>query len=468
MNDAKKNLINGTFIYFIGNALVGILQLLILKCITTNINSVDYGYFNLIITIDNLVTPIFTFQIGDAVFKYVITGSDNEKRTAYTNGVVVIVSGIIVLTVSIVIFSMMFHDVQYIGLVIAYIASTNLFTFYQKIIRALGKNIEYVNANLKKVIIYLLLQLFFIYIVKLQVESLFLAMTLSTIICMITMEKNVKTREYFDWNLFDKKFLKIMLLFSAPLIPNTILWWLSGSINSLVITTVIGLAANGIYTLAGRFSTVVSTFANVFNLAWQESAIREYGETESGKFYNETFQTFYRLIMSVVGCCIPLMALVFPYMIDISYYEAIRYAPILVISAGFSAINGFFGSMYAATGKTIGAFSTTVFGVVANLAVLVIGIKFMGLMAPCLATLFSALLITWMRYKQFKNEMCLTLNSSILYLAIEILAVTACYYFSNTIINILALIGSLFIAIIINKGFIQDLFKIVFGRLRRK
>ena len=76
----------------IGNVAVALLQLIMLRFITGNVNTDGYGYYDTIVKIDNLITPVLTLQISDAVFRNVIRGDEKEKRLSVTNGTTIIVS----------------------------------------------------------------------------------------------------------------------------------------------------------------------------------------------------------------------------------------------------------------------------------------------------------------------------------------------------------------------------------------
>lgn len=466
MNEAKKNLINGTLVYFIGNVLVALIQLILLRFITGNVSPDGYGYYNLIVTAGNLITPIITLQISDAVFYYVIRNNINEKKQALTCGIIVISSGIFFTIIVLFFLNDFFYKVQYMEWIILYIVSNNLFSFYQKMSRALGKNIEYVKVNLIKTVCYILLQIGLIKIFSMAEESLFISVVIANFICIFLLELSTNCRKYFSFKYFKIKFLIKMLKFSVPLIPNTILWWLSGSINSLIITGYLGLEANGIYNVAGRFANVISMVSSVFNLAWQESAIREYGSNESKSFYRETFNMYFKGIASCVIACIPSMFFLMPLMIDYQYQSALTYAPILVLSTGFSAMYGFFGQMYAATGKTVGAFTTTIYGVITNLVVLILFIKPFGLFAPCIALLLSSIAITFARYKQFKEEMSIKVPEKIVEIFTLLIVVLVFYYLANFIVNaFLAVIVILFM-LVLNKDLINDIALILKNKMR--
>lgn len=467
MNQAKKGLMNGTAVYFVGNVLVALIQLILMKFITGNIQPKGYGYYNLIVTVDNLITPVLTLQISDAVFRYVIRGDKSQKKAAFTNGIVVIIGGIIVTAGGVTIIGHLFYEIKYPVLVILYIVSTNIFVLYQKTARAVGANIEYVKSNLIKAVLYLILQMILISKFHMEVESLFIATITSTFVCLVVLEFRVKVRQYLDMRLFNSALLKRMLIFSIPLIPNTILWWLSGSVNSIIVTSRLGFDANGIYTVASKFANVLSMMTSVFNLAWQESAIKEYGSAESKKFYSETFRMYFNAILSCIIIIIPIMYLFMPQMIDIQYNDALKYAPILVIGTGVSALYGFFGQMYAATGRTKGAFTTTIYGVLVNLVVLFGSINVIGLYAPCIAMLISAIVITIVRYREFKEEMLLTLPKSVVSMALGLIIVLFNYYCGTFCINIFTMFVSIVFCFVINKNLIFDVLSMIKNKIWR-
>ena len=72
MDNAKKQLLSGTTVYFIGNTLAQIVSLVLMRFVTGEISPEEYGYYNLIVTVGNLLTPILTLQMSDALFRFFI------------------------------------------------------------------------------------------------------------------------------------------------------------------------------------------------------------------------------------------------------------------------------------------------------------------------------------------------------------------------------------------------------------
>ena len=346
MEKKTKELINGTFIYLIGNGLVTVLQFVILKVITKKISAEDYGYYGLIISISSVLIPILSLQISDAVFRYCIKGDENEKKTLYSTGIVIILLGFLLGLIGSIIYSSLIGTIKCYFLIVCYFFVNMFFLLYQKMARVYGKNKLYVAVNIIKTILYFIVQIITIKVFDLGIESIFLAMVISIAFCNFILD--VKLRCY---KLFTIKCVRIsdamkLIRFSLPLVPNTIFYCFSSSVNAFIITKELDMSSNGIFTISLKFSTIISMIANMFLLAWQESAIKYYGENNYESFFRKTFYILLRVLLVLEIFTIQFCYILIPYMIDVSYIDAMNYVPLLVANAGLSALYGFFGSVY--------------------------------------------------------------------------------------------------------------------------
>ena len=249
MNKAKSDLLNGTITYFVGNALVALIQLVLLRFVTGKLLPSDYGYYNLIITIEQLVTPIVTLQISDAVFRFFFDDNKYRRETIYSNTVVVLVASFVVIAVACVVCHLFIFPIRNIFYVILYMICTSIFAIYQKITRAMGYSVEFIKCNLLKAFLYIFIQIVCLYVFDLKIESLFISFILSTMISVLILEIKVKQYRFIDFKCFDFAKLKEMVAFSAPLVPNSICWWLNSSVNAMILTQMVSLSANGIYSI---------------------------------------------------------------------------------------------------------------------------------------------------------------------------------------------------------------------------
>lgn len=468
LESKNQSLLNGTIVYFIGNVLTQLISILLLKLITGTVTTAEYGYFNLVVTVDNLITPILTLQISDAVFRFFITSkSEAEKSYIYSSGIAVIAFG--ALLICLLVGSLRkILGIQYSCWVVLYILSTNLFGFNQKIIRSLGKNKEYVKANLMKSVIYL--ALIFIVVIKLKMgaKGLFISNCVSTYLCIIYLIIKVQTNKYFNLHKISLHQIRAMLKFSAPLIPNTAIWWLQSSVNSLIITNHLGISYNGIYSVAVKFASVLHLVINVFDLAWQESAIKEFGKPYYKEFVTKTFNQYLVFLLSCVAVLIPFLRLVMEYLIDSAYIEAIPYIPFLLFSTAISACSGYFAQMIVAKNKNMKLLTTNFIGAISNILVVYVLLKYIGIWAIVISAVLSYSVIAIARYYQVKEDFMIEEVQFKHLSLLLLLNILSCITFVVNIKSILFLnfVAMGIISILLNKTLLLDLRNIILNKVK--
>ena len=294
MEKSTQRLMNGTFVYFVGNGFSQLLSLLLMRFITGNISASEYGVYNLVVTITNLVTPFITLQISDALFKYVISSDSKEKAAKYYSLSLLITSiSIVVNAVGVFVIHWFISPVPHPWLVLGYMVVNNIVILQQKMLRALQLNTVLVKLNLLRTFLFLSLQIFFIYVFHFQSEALFLAVIVSSTVFFLLAELKIKSYRMVRGSRIEKGIAKEMIKFSLPLVPNAVFWWMTSSVNSVIISAKLGLDINGIYFVANKFSNVLTIITSVFIMAWQESAILEYGSPDFKKFFSKTFSTYF-------------------------------------------------------------------------------------------------------------------------------------------------------------------------------
>lgn len=470
MDKSTNKLLNGTIIYFIGNAIANILSLVLLRFITGNISTEDYGIYNLVVTITNLVTPLITLQIADALFKFFLRAENEvQRKSVFTISLIVTIAGIVVTFAGVFVIDALFLDIPHPALVALYMVLSNLYLFYQRITRSLGKNKIYVWCNLLKTALFLILQIVFIYAFNLKLEALFLAFIISTLIFVVLSELFIKSYKLISFKTVDSKTVKDMLKFSVPLIPNAAFWWLTSSINALIVSMSLGLDVNGIYSVSNKFSSILALVTNVFIMSWQESAISEYGSDNFKGFFTKTFNMYGVLIGSALATLIPFIKLIFPLVVDPSYGEASNYAPMLLVATGFSTVSGFFAQIFSAQGKTYKNLVTTMAGTFLNIFTVFLLIGKFGLWAAVLGTFVADAGILMVRFLMVRKE----LVRGIAFVKMGVLILMLCasvaiYFYGNTIWALVWFIITAAVSVVFNRGLLNDILKIILEKLHLK
>lgn len=138
-----------------------------------------------------------------------------------------------------------------------------------------------------------------------------------------------------------------MILYSFPLVTNSIAWWLNNASDRYILTFFCGTSINGIYAVSYKIPTILSTFQSVFYNAWSISAITEFDKEDRDGFIGNIY-TMYSAI-SIIGCSILLIFNIFIAKILYSkLFEAWHYVPPLLIGTVFNGLALFEGCIFTA------------------------------------------------------------------------------------------------------------------------
>ena len=66
-----------------------------------------------------------------------------------------------------------------------------------------------------------------------------------------------------------------MIIYSAPLIANSISWWFNSSLDRFFVLAMCGVAANGLLAVSYKIPSILALFQTIFNQAWTMSAVKE-------------------------------------------------------------------------------------------------------------------------------------------------------------------------------------------------
>ncbi len=464
IQSSEKKLLKNTFIYMIGTMTSKLLQFFILPIVTAILMTNEYGYYDLIISASGIIIPIITMQSTEGLFRFVFNANPNERS-------VIISSVSIFLLVSMAIFSLIFSIFQCVtklmdfsGLVLLYFITFTIYTYYQKLCRCLQKNVVFAVSGVIHTFVLLGVECILLIILKMRVDGLLWANIVSNIVCIVYLEIHTQSTKIFDIKKLSKGYLLKILKYSLPLVPNSISWWFISACNRYIIAFFIGVGANGIYSVAGKFPQLVTFVVSIFQTAWQESAVMEADSEKRDEFYTNVFNQYMNVLLSATVIIIPVLKIVVPVMIADTYLDGMRYIPVLMISSVMTAFSQFYGTAYMVFQKTQKAFSTSIVAAFINLTISIGLINKIGLFAPAIGTA-CAFCIQWIiRIKQMKECFKVKIYYKKLMILIGMLAVCIIeYYFVISLVTtyLIILLGVI-IFFVNNKELIIALYNKIF------
>jgi O-antigen/teichoic acid export membrane protein len=467
--NSESRLAKNTIIYAIGNFGTKILSYVMVLVYSYFINPNDMGYYDIVLTTISMIQPLIIFQINDGVFRFLIDSNKEKKESIIGDSLKFLCFTAIITEIIFCIFCG-FYNIKYSMWIGLLLISTMFFTLLQDIIRGLGKNKKYALYGILNSAIMLVAEIIGLVVLKLGVEALIISKVLAYIACIILMfltnpELSVSLRNKFNYKEF-----KPVLKYSAPLVPNTICWWVVNSSDRYIILFFLGAAYNGIYSMSNKFPTILTTITSIFYLAWQESAIKEYNSLNRDKFYSEIFRKYYVLLFTLCLCAIPATRFVIEIFVAESYKNAWQFTGFLYLGAAFSALSSFLGMGYQISKETHRSIVTTIFSAALNIIINVSCIKFIGLHAASVSTFIAYLFLMTIRIQHSKRYFNLNVNwgefivlfvSVMIFMVLTFLVPTPWFCLGLGFIAV----GVLYL---LNKSLFLPMFERVVGKLQNK
>lgn len=457
-NKAQRRLINSTIVYMIGSLSSKVLQLLILPILTTFLKTSEYGFYDLVISSINLVLPIITLQILDAMFRFIIDGQESDEELIISTVFIYLIAGSFFLSIIVFFFDVV-YDIQYnlILILLCYVLAI-FFEFTQKTARCKQLNKEFAISGVIYTMSNLILQWSALAILNLKVEGMLIANILSYTLSSAYLFCKLNMRELISFCKFSTSKFKQLIQYSLPLVANSVAWWIVSSSDRYIISFFLGADANGIYSIAAKFSQILTFFVTVFQLSWQESAIIEQNSKKKDEFYSSTFKGYFSFLLSGYIIALPFIKLIVPFLLMQDYQKGYIYTPLLLLGAVFCAFSQFYGTFYLALKKTSGVFYTTVVAMIVDLLIVFLLIEKIGLFAPALGVMTSFLIQWLLRVYQLRSYLVIKMDyKKCIYLIGCSLFSVVMYYMDGVRYQFISLVVSVFVAVFVNKRLIEQI-----------
>lgn len=462
----ETRLLKNTAIIAIGNICTKGISFLLLPLYTSILSAAEYGTVDLIISYTGLLTVFLTLQLEQGLFRFLVEARGNpRKQSGYILAALLCVGmllGFFSVAASLVLEKYRYPFTKYLLLntILGVLNAVIL-----QIPRGLGDTLTYAAASTISGVTNVVLNVLFVAVLHCGVEGMLAAGACALFASVLFVVLRLRIRKFPVICSFNTVLLRELLTFSLPLIPYTLCWWIIGASDRLVINHTIGIAYNGIYAVASKFSSLFNLASGVFQTAWMESAYETAEDRERDRYYEKMINGALRFYMA---CCIGVTALlpfIFPYFVNPEYGDAYSYVPILLMAAMVHAISSMYGALYFTLKQVNKVTFTTILSAVINLAVNVLLIGKIGLYAAALSTLAAYLSNLLFRYFDLRRLMGISVSRGFLTEAAAVyLLVIAGYYLEITWLWWVALVISVVWCLHGNRALIIG----IFGKLKER
>lgn len=467
MSDRKENLVKNTALFALGNLGSKMLQIILVPYYTRVMTSAEFGTTDILQAVVALLMPIFSLTIYEGVFRFAMERG-YDRKGVFSTGVLVSVMGALVLLIVGVACSL-FISPRYVWLVVANTIAVIFRSLLSQYTRAINRIGLFTLDNLLITVFVLVLNIFFITEMGWGVTGYILGYTIANFLSCILLVICLGKERRVSIKSLDGFLMQEMLLFSAPLIPNAVCWWISSFVDRIIITTHLGGAANGLYAAAHKIPSLLTVIVTVFFQAWQISANEEFKKKDISAFYTEIHDQIFASITLISSLLILLCRPITDVFLGASYESAWLYMPVLLVAMTFFSFAQFLGSVYSANMRTAMALVTNIVAVVVNLVLNLILVERIGVLGAGIATACSYFVLWMIRIKDTRRIVKIHYRKLPMIAAVLILigqTVLVSMNVNTTLTYSVCTVGTVLLILLFRKTFV-DLLKFV-GRLIRK
>ena len=365
-----KSLLSDTVVLGFGTLGGRALGILLLPLYTYCLTRAEFGTVDLITTSIDLVLPLLFLSISEAVLRLAMSPAeraDDVLRTALTfvaggSAVAVVAAGL----------AAIWWSPVYVTLVVAILIGQAFTIVLGAWGRAKGQVRTYAVSGLVQALGVGGANIFFLLGMDLGVPGFLLSLLVGLLGGAVVLLTRLPCMTAVRGASFDRSLLLRMLLFSVPLVPNVILWWLTSISGRYFLAVTHGVDAVGTFGVASRFPALVVMVTTVFAQAWQLAANRSAEDNDDqhdrGQFYSDVFRFYAAAMMLAISSVVLVLKPLVRIAASPAFYDAWQAVPPLLVGAMFSAFAAFYGVIYTAARQSKGIFKTTLAAGLGSLA----------------------------------------------------------------------------------------------------
>lgn len=416
-----KTLLSNTAILGVGTFASKLLVYFLMPLYTACLSSDQFGRADLIAQTANLLIPILSISICDAVFRFTLDGAKDRGEVLSSGLLILLLGGVVGIPVALAFECIPYFSGGYGWLIIAYVLASNFHTLCANYLRASGKTGIFALQGICATALTIGFNLLFLLGFSMKVTGYVLSVVLADVAVGIGLFLFCGLWRSVDFRTVTRARLGQMLRYSAPLIPTTVFWWITNVSDRYMVAGFCGDGVNGLYAAAFKIPTLLILASGIFIEAWHFSAVTEQGDGEQSRFFSTVFDSF-QAVMFMAGAGLCAFAKVCAVLLfDDSYYTAWQYMPVLLLATVFSSLVTFMGSVYLVEKKSLNSFYTSLIGAAVNLALNFLLIPIWGAQGAAIAT-FTCYLVVFIirawntqRYIRFDlHPVKLTVNTLLL------------------------------------------------------
>ena len=423
-------LLGNTLVFALGGLAVKAVSLVLMPLYTTALTAGEYGTAELLNSAIEIVLPLLSAGVVEALYRFSID-DDVPKDELFANSLLVLGGGGLCTGVLCALGSVLWN-MEHAGSFFVLFCSVCLFKATTQFARGLGHVRRFVAYGLINALAMVVSTYLLLVCARLGVEGYLWSFAIGYLAGGLAAFLGSAEYRLLAPFRVDRALLRRMLVYSLPLVPNLLSWWLVSVSGRYVVLWGSGVVAAGLFTAASKMPALVNIVASVFQQAWQYSTAREIDSPDRGAFFGVVMRGYSLATLTVAGLVIALNRPISRVMLQAEFAEGWRYVPLLMLVASFGVISIFFESFYQALKNSGVLMASTALGAVVNVILGVALVPFMGPWGAGLAGAVAYMLVLVVRARDLRRRINLPIDRLRLsYQLALLISITACMSFDG-------------------------------------
>lgn len=462
-------LVKNSSILFIGQISTKIISFLLLPLYTAYLSEAQYGIVDLISTLIVMFGPIVSLEMQQGLFRFMIpVRNDISEIRKMVSTAFIAEIGLITGYILLFILCSFWIDNEYKWFLLSNVIVAILGQFSNQALRGLGLNKDYAVTTFIASAGIIILNIIFIaglgWGAYGMLSAAFLGQTCS--ICYAVLKAKLYSK--FRIRSFDKHFLRKLLNYSLPLIPNELSWWGIRASDRLIVSTFLGLTATGIISVGHRFPEILMNIYSVFGLAWTENIVLHYHDADGKKYFCHMTDVSAKFFSSFSLLILASIPFIFHLMVNSRFDASYPLIPLYFIGSIINILIGLISVVYIANHETRTIGKTSVAAAIISIITCIVLVKFIGIYASPISfivgfgSMFIYRSIDMKRFASIKWDHSYFIKFAIIYVIVG-----AAYFLCNVIYNIIGFIIAMVFIWISNRDNIHIITSKILTRIKK-
>lgn len=396
-----------------------IISFFLVPLYTSLLSTEVYGTFDLLTSIYGLLLPVVILTIPSAVMFYTVDsyskGKDSKPYLKY--GLSVVLRSAVVLFIFFTIFSFIKQSittVEYLVFIFIRIYTTALYNCFVSYLKGIDRIFTVVLSSIINSVATILFNIFFIVYLKWKIEGLFFSSCLGDILAMWYLAIKSKALKVFIKSpKISKQEKKNMIALSVPLMFSGLAWWINNSSDRLVISLFLDVSYNGIYAVANKLPTILTSVHTIFYQALQLGVLREKNAVDKSFYYKKVYFIYTAFLIIICSVLMILNKFLAIFLFRNDFYVAWMYSPGLMISVVMFSLAGYLSAILGAEKDTLSITKSTGLGALVNTALNLILIPVFNLYGAVIATIIGYIVIWFVLLLRVQKNIKIDVGSKI-------------------------------------------------------